>query len=71
MEDLVQKLTAKYQELSDYHDALERKCQILQARIESLEEMKMEVVAEMQSAIDGRKQVVSLLEQLHGLRRGV
>lgn len=71
MNDLIESLISKDKELSEHFQALERKHQVLDMRVNVLEEMKKEVVAEMQVTIDSRKKIMGLLEELHGILKGV
>ena len=71
MNDLIQSLVSKDQELSEHFDSLERKYQILEIRMEALREMKNEVISEMQNTLAARKEIMGLLEELQTILKGV
>ena len=71
MNNPIQSLINKDQELSEHFESLERKCQILEIRMEALREMKNEVLEEMQKTLAARKEIMGLLEELQTILKGV
>lgn len=70
MSDTIQKLLNKDQELSEHFEMLERKYHVLEIRMETLREMKNEVIEEMNETLDARKRIISLIDELHAIISG-
>lgn len=71
MKDLIESLVAKDKELAERFQELQRKHEILDMRVDVLQQMKKENIAEMQETIDARKQIMGLLEELQTILKGV
>lgn len=71
MKDLIESLVAKDKELAERFQELQRKHEILDMRVDVLQQMKKENLAEMQETIDARKQIMRLLEELQTILKGV